>query len=178
MLVAPHSTAIQANTRKWPPENPKSVATSEQQHLHCSGNPMVLPHINNTLLLVAHFHTDEHVVINRSHAPKYGNTYASYFLVVEGSPPYRVMAQSPAWCPPSAADHMKCASVHSVTSILLMNRKKKMIPTKAAKEQVVVAFGVNDCDSRVMRIPLYAVLAFAYSGNITLSNAPLSLVPH
>ena len=117
------------------------------------------------LLVVAHAHGNS-TKKTRVHGTSYGATYFHYFILTEADPPWRVLAQSEAWCLPSASNYRRCEIIQFVTAAILSSDEID------SSTQLTLGFGVNDCDARVQHLPLADVLEFAHGGATNI-GAPL-----
>eukprot|EP00729_Bicosta_minor_P018214 gene18214-34012_t len=119
------------------------------------------------LLGVAHTHSpyesqkekDEVAAVQVS---KYGGTYASYFVLMDPKPPYRVRAQSAAFCIPSARHPELCDTIQFVSSIGMLSAT-----------ELLVGYGINDCEAAVVKLNLRDVLAFTTAAHV-VTTAPHS----
>lgn len=80
----------------------------------------------------------------------------SVFLLAEGAAPFRVLAQSPPWCFPSPTDASRCESIQFVVSMIFSEDGSELL----------LGYGVNDCDARVQRVPLALALELAQRGSV------------
>jgi hypothetical protein len=114
------------------------------------------------LLIVAHAHGAS--TSWGGHKTRFGSTYFHYFILTEADPPWRVLAQSAAWCLPSASNHRRCETIQFVTAAILSSEEATNI--SSSSRQLILGFGVNDCDARVQHLPLQEVIEFARQGTI------------
>jgi hypothetical protein len=82
----------------------------------------------------------------------HGNTYRHHFFLLRDAPPYDVLAVSPAFCFPSAADGGRCDVIQFVMSL------------DATRDGFRVSYGVNDCEAAAVELALDDILAFTESG--------------
>ena len=80
--------------------------------------------------------------------PLYGYKYLSKFVLFEASWPHRTTHISPSFCFPRGKT---CESIQVVCSLLLEG------------SDLLISYGVNDCEAAVVRMPLVQALAFARS---------------
>ena len=66
------------------------------RRLHSNGFALPLPD-GKRLLMMGHVHTDTY-----TEPFKYGNTYLNHFVLVESTPPFKFLEQSPPFCFPAA----------------------------------------------------------------------------
>lgn len=80
------------------------------------------------------------------------NTYLHYFLLYNATPPHAFLAQSPAFCFPAAPDDAgRCDLVQFVSSLT----------HGAEPDEVLIGYGVNDCEAAYASLPVALVLALA-----------------
>ena len=121
--------------------------------LHNNVSPVMLSGADaGSMLLIAHTHGDYGGGAN--HRIRYGSVYVHTFLIADAAPPWKVVAQSPEWCIPAFSNPERCETIQFVTTAIL----------SANGTELVLGYGVNDCDSRVLRLPLAQVLKLARGG--------------
>lgn len=123
-------------------------------------NPLFLPK-HGLVLAVGHDHERSRKILhNESSVNGYRdiaktmsyNTYLHYFLLYNATPPHALVAKSAPFCFPAAPDdNARCDLIQFVTSL-----------THHAQEpdKILVAFGVNDCESAYVALPTALVVAF------------------
>jgi hypothetical protein len=113
-------------------------AAGESGTLHNNASPIRLPAHNNSLLLLAHAHESRlswaahdperaRTAEDKLARPKYGFDYTHTWLLVEGTPPYRVMSQSPPFCFPSPQNHERCETIQFVSTVLLSSSGDELV---------------------------------------------------
>ena len=138
----------------------KGLSAGRFHWLHNNVNPLLL-HRRGLLLAVGHDHGPERR-ITHGEASVNGyreiaktmsyNTYLHYFLLYNATPPYAKVAQSPAFCFPAAPDDAKrCDLVQFVTSLT----------HGETPDDVLLGFGVNDCEAAYATLPVDLVVAFS-----------------
>ena len=119
------------------------------------------------LLGVAHTHSPYESQKGKEEAPavkvsKYGGTYATYFVLMDPEPPFRVRSQSPPFCIPSARNPKLCETIQFVSSIGMWS------PT-----ELLIGYGINDCEAAMIKLNLIEVLAFTRSDTES-KHAPIT----
>ena len=100
------------------------------------------------------------IFLDKSDLAMYGNTYMHYFVLFEDSPPWQIQKRSGPWCFPSTDNASKCDTIQFVMSAHL----------DESQEELLLAYGINDCDSAIARLPLTKVLAFVDAGGPLVSG--------
>ena len=142
--------------------------------VHNNINPILLPD-DNLMLTVGHIHTDwtpnrwhhrgwgdymnlSYVPQDREERTRYGSTYLHLFLLFEAEPPYRKVAQSPPFC--LSALRKPRTFLHSDVVCETIQFVMGLVPAGDDREDVVLTYGVNDCESAWIRASMAKVLAF------------------
>jgi hypothetical protein len=92
---------------------------------------------------MAHAHFDPEGRVTR-----FGSHYVNHFILFDTRPPYKTRHLSPAFCFPAGSDPENCEVIQFVTSMFLNGTT------------VVIAYGINDCESMIVRVPLATLLDF------------------
>lgn len=138
--------------------------------LHNNINPLELPE-ENAYLTVGHMHIEDHCSgckSNGTHTgPKYGWKYVSYFILFDRAAPWGVQHESSPFCFPSLLNESLCESIQFVMSIVRDG------------QDLLVSYGINDCEAAVVRVPVDAVLSFTrsagtFAGLWSASATPLN----
>ncbi|KAG8459034.1 hypothetical protein KFE25_006579 [Diacronema lutheri] len=94
------------------------------------------------LLGVGHAHH------GRAHSVAYfGSHYMHFFYALDAAPPHALLAHSAEWCLPHSASDARCEAVQFVTGLELAPDGRT----------VLLAYGVNDCESKLAVLPLERV---------------------
>jgi hypothetical protein len=132
-------------------EDERLYLTPWLPHSALHSNGIMLP-VGPQYLSVVHGHLSDH-----GGGARYGSHYLHYFVLLDGAAPFGLVAQSPPFCLPSAVNAALCDVVQFVMSL---------VPAHNHSDALLMTYGVNDCDSFVVRLSLSNVLAF------TLGRAP------
>lgn len=84
---------------------------------------------------------------------RWGSQYSHFFYALEASAPFSLLATSNEFCLGTSADGTDCESVQFVSGLQLRARAKK------GEEELLVAYGVNDCEAKLARVDVARVLA-------------------
>jgi hypothetical protein len=102
--------------------------------LHGNGSPIRLPRAyNNSILMLTHSHQDLSDLYpppnetEKMHMPYWGLKYTSTWLLAQGTAPFRVMAQSPAFCLPSSQDANRCETIQFFTTLILVDDEELLL---------------------------------------------------
>lgn len=115
--------------------------------LHNNVNPLVMED-RGMFLVVGHEH--EHAMKDRVFQTTSWHTYLHYFMLFNSSAPYHLLSRSPPFCF-SEVSNGKCDLIQFVSSLTWAS---------PARDAVIVAYGVNDCEASFARIDLKSVLEF------------------
>jgi len=105
---------------------------------HNNGNPIQVPQ-STVMLGVGHTH-------GQSGVAHYGNDYVHFFYLFDRQVPHALVGRSEPFCFPSREDTSKCETIQFIGS------------WEIDDDDVVIAYGINDCEAAVRRIPLKAVI--------------------
>jgi hypothetical protein len=139
LAIVPFAGGIRRSSRPlalWGSASLK--AAGESGTLHNNASPIRLRAHNNSLLLLAHAHESRlnwathdperaRTAEDKLTRPKYGFDYTHTWLLVEGTPPYRVMSQSPPFCFPSPQNHERCETIQFVSTVLLSSSGDELV---------------------------------------------------
>ena len=75
----------------------------------------------------------------------FGSRYTHFWYALEARPPFSVISASAEFCLASPQDSKDCESVQFVSGLLVRG------------DDLVLAYGVNDCEARLSAIPLSRV---------------------
>jgi len=139
--------------RLAPPQKPRADATDEElaafAGFHNSVNPLELPE-HDAFLGIGHVHINKECAwCPKKRGPRAGFSYVHYFVLFDRGEPWTMRSISPPFCIPSAANATRCEIVQFVMSALREG------------DDLLLTYGVNDCEAAMIRVPLEAVLEFA-----------------
>jgi hypothetical protein len=124
---------------------PLSLASRELTHFHNNINPVYVPE-EGAYLCVSHTYLEGmESQFQRHH-------YAHRFVLVNDDLHHRVLRTSPPVCFPSAVKENACETVQFVMSVVRDGG------------DLIIAYGINDCEAATVRVRLAAVLAFIRDG--------------
>jgi hypothetical protein len=113
------------------------------QNVALHGNYVVDLRDHGYYLVIAHEH------LGSRGATFYGNQYVHVFVLYDRTHPHKLLRRSPHFCFPSSAGSADCEVIQFVGSAVQDG------------EELIVAYGVNDCESKVATMSLASVLEFA-----------------
>lgn len=153
--------------RRAPPPKPGAAATDEDlaadASFHNSVNPLELPE-HDAFLGIGHVHINKECAwCPKRRGPRAGYSYVHYFVIFDRGEPWAMRDISPPFCIPSAANATRCEIVQFVMSAIREG------------DDLLLTYGVNDCEAAMIRVPLKAVLEFtrgARAGNPLPGGAP------
>ena len=89
-------------------------------------------------------------------------------LLYNSTPPHALLARSPPFCFSSLDDPRRCDLIQFVSSL-------SFAPPSETKHghDLLVGYGINDCQGAIVRLPLRAVLDFAASCGLDPTLASL-----
>ena len=101
----------------------------------------------------------------------FGFRYTHFFYTIEAQPPFATLAVSPEFCLASPSDPNECESVQFISGLAhrasrnneasshsAHNRTSHPArPTAHLDDELIVSYGVNDCEARVATLPLTLV---------------------
>ena len=124
----------------------KKKAATEKSHVHGTNAFMVYLPDRNEYLGVAHFHRPP----DREANPyaRFGHHYTHAFYTISATPPHRLATLSPEFVVPSVW-HPTNAEVIQFASGLEYH---------AAQQELVLAYGINDCEAAVTRLDYRTVV--------------------
>ena len=132
--------------------------------IHNNGSPIALgTACPGHVLAIGHAHLDSSLpahVRGKKGATFHGNTYINYWLLARDTPPYDVVATSPAFCLPSLNNATLCETIQFIVTV-----------TKVAENVLLMSYGVNDCEAAVVELEISSVLAFATSSSLSPGSA-------
>jgi len=123
---------------------PLSLVSKDPHQLHNNMNPLYLPE-EGAYLCVVHTYeqgaTEDESTFWRHH-------YYHRFVLINDDSHHGVLRASPPMCFSSAVKESSCETVQFVMSI--------------ARDggDLLISYGINDCEAAIVRVPLSAVLAF------------------
>lgn len=120
--------------------------------LHNNVNPLVINDLN-MFLVVGHEH--EHEKRDKIFKTTSWHTYLHYFLIFNTTSPYHLIARSPAFCF-SHSPQGKCDLIQFVSSLTWASSED----LHRAGYDVVVGYGINDCEGVFAKLPLRSILEF------------------
>jgi len=82
----------------------------------------------------------------------FGYRYTHFWYTMQAAPPYRMLATSAEFCIGSAQDASDCESVQFVSGLA-------HYPPGQEADQLLLSFGINDCEAKVAHMPLAHVWA-------------------
>ena len=133
---------------------PASAGGEDHQKTQLHGNGIVTAVTDSAgtrsrplLLSVAHVHAT-----NRAHRAMYGSHYFHILLVLSPAPPFALEARSAPFCLPAVANASACELIQFIMSVE---------PEAGRPGVLLVTYGVNDCESAVVRLAVADALAFA-----------------
>ena len=119
--------------------------------LHNNGIVLDLGPEVGALLSLGHVH-----MTKREGGAMFGTHYFHYFLLLDREAPFKLQAQSPPFCLPAGHDATKCDLIQFIMSAVLIDNRK----------DVVLTYGINDCESAAVRVALAEVLRFTRKGGV------------
>jgi hypothetical protein len=162
--AAMYTAAVRSNPEivYVPPRVPDSALISgyHDMHLHLSGSPLHLPHLGQMLQLT-HNHRHMYNPWISNSTPTYGFDYFHHFLLFDDRPPWTVRSMSAGWCLPTAEKSSMCEAIQFGMSMVL---------DADDTTTLLITYGVNNCTSRVARLPLLDVLALARAHSLQLQR--------
>lgn len=120
---------------------PLSLVSRMPHELHNNVNPVYLPEEGAYLCVSHSYSTSSESQFDRHH-------YAHRFVLVNDDLHHRVLRTSPPMCFRSAVKENACETVQFVMSVVRDGG------------DLIIAFGISDCEAATVRTPLAAVLAF------------------
>lgn len=93
--------------------------------------------------------------VRKRNATNHGNTYMSYFFVMRDIEPNEIIAISAPFCFPSRFQSSRCDIIQFITSIERLASDPGVL---------LVSYGINDCESAIVKLQLSHVLQFALTG--------------
>lgn len=144
-----------------------------ERRLHSNGFALPLPD-GKRLLMMGHIHTD---LYTPGEQFMFGNTYINYFVLVDSTPPFKFLAQSPPFCFPSADNSSECESIQFVMTARVLptgrSRSAGQGQGRPANDgggdgdisdpAIQFSYGINDCSGATVEMPLSDVLAYTYA---------------
>lgn len=124
--------------------NLKHRTPDEKIRWHNSANLLQLQDGSGDLLGMMHKHMDSQDESNEV-LPAYGYGYKQKFFKLSGKPPYVMKAIGPEFCIRNAGG--SCESVQFVMSMM-----------QTSSDEILVSYGVNDCESRLASFSLAALM--------------------
>merc|ERR1719230_289196 len=133
--------------------------------MHNSVNPIELPE-QDAFLGIGHAHLEDGCVkpsreLCKKFGPRYGSRYVSNFFLFDRQAPWSMRKASPAFCVPSMSNSSRCETIQFITSAVLEG------------DDLLMTYGINDCEAASVRVPLQAVLDFIDIGATSSSEAGL-----
>jgi len=123
---------------------PLTLVSEDLHQLHNNVNPLYLPE-EGAYLCVIHTYeqgsTEDESTFWRHH-------YYHRFVLINDDLHHDVLRTSPLMCFPSAVKESSCETVQFVMSIVRDGG------------DLLISYGINDCEAAIVRVPLSAVLAF------------------
>lgn len=152
VLRWPGETMDVRSMRRAPPPKPVAAMTDEDlaayASFHNSVNPLELPE-HDAFLGIGHVHINKECAwCPRKRGPRAGYSYVHYFVLFDRGEPWGMRHMSPPFCIPSAANATRCEIVQFVMSAIREG------------DDLLLTYGVNDCEAAMIRAPLKAVLEF------------------
>ena len=97
---------------------------------------------------------------------RYGYQYTHFFYTMEPRPPFRLLGASNEFCLSSTQDQSDCESVQFISGMSLepaepqwrQIRHEAGADYQLEAQTLLLAFGINDCEAKVARLPLSRVL--------------------
>lgn len=132
------------------------------EHLRLSGtSPLVS--VQGRLIGMGHLHhghappnedaqvppTEEELAPITNGVAYFGSHYMHFFYELSPTPPHALLRHSAEFCLPSSSDDRRCEVVQFVTGLELAHGNAALI----------LAYGANDCETRLATIPVRTVLA-------------------
>ena len=137
----------------------KQLAAGRYHWLHNNVNPLLLRR-HGLLLAVGHDRPFKSRWITHDELPVNGyknitkttswNTYLHYFILYNATTLDHVATSSPFCFPSARLDMRRCDLVQFVTSL-----------TRGDGDDVLISFGINDCDSGIVALPADLIVAFS-----------------
>ena len=84
----------------------------------------------------------------------FGADYQHHFYTLMPTPPFKPLAYSDDFCISSPQDENDCERVQFVSGMALVDKKGAPARKPSEGDALLLAYGVNDCEARVGRIPL------------------------
>lgn len=110
--------------------------------LHNNINPVKLED-GSAYLGVAHEHAEKHGTF-----AKWGSRYYHYFVLMDATFPFTVKRISPRFCIPAIGNTSSCEIIQFVMAVVQQS------------EDLLITYGIQDCESAVVRVKLAEVLNF------------------
>lgn len=122
--------------------------------LHNNVNPLVIESLG-MFLVVGHEH--EHEKRDKIFKTTSWHTYLHYFILFNASSPYQLIARSPPFCF-SEVPNGKCDIIQFVSSLTWAS--SDVHRSSGDDGDVIIAYGINDCEGAVVKFPLQNILEF------------------
>jgi hypothetical protein len=106
----------------------------------------------NLLLVMGHSLVKD----SKRFLPRFHTNYLQYFLLLDPTPPFTMRHMSPPFCVPVQWKPTVCECIQFSMSTLLL----------PATNELLMFYGINDCEAAVVRISVANMLAFTL-GNVT-----------
>ena len=84
----------------------------------------------------------------------FGADYQHHFYTLMPTPPFKPLSYSDDFCISSPQDENDCERVQFVSGMALVDKKGAPARKPSEGDALLLAYGVNDCEARVGRIPL------------------------
>lgn len=142
----------------------KKKKKKDSLSMHLSGTPIHIPE-KSAYLTVLHKHGPR-----GKHGARYGSEYWQYLALMEDQPPFRLKGLSAPFCIPSLdpAHADDCEIIQFVGSI---TRDPQDLQT------LIIAYGINDCEAAVVRLPLEEALKSIPTYPTNLGSELMEIVP-
>lgn len=85
---------------------------------------------------------------------RWGSSYTHFFYAMEHYHPFRMLATSGEFCLSSEQDGADCESIQYVSGITSWSSPTRSANMMTRTEGVVLAYGLNDCETRVAKLSL------------------------
>ena len=138
----------------------RSMTTAQQWRLSPTANLVHVPEQPGKspakLLGVGHIHRDGDLSAHFA----FGHRYTHFFYVLAAEAPHAPLALSGEFCLASAQDPSDCESIQFISGLAL----------RYGSEELLLSYGVNDCEAKVASLPLSRVLQMLSPVTPGLSN--------